>query len=299
MNIGKKLKVNHAAHSGRYEYRAASELEKLASMAARRAVKTVYNKTGDSTMRDLLAALTADYADRADTRATRSAAADLVQAAALAVIEALPDKRGLDLECMCASVLYALTNREGADSNDDGINPSKRAVWYTALKAVRKVIIASRANHGRKVERVTRQAPETPCLITDKDGNSRSYVSGKAVTLESSTAYPIEFVSIHGDKPNAPDAFRSDVLALESADALEESAAGVVLAQACRAAKLDSEQVQIVRAMACGWTVRDIATALHRAPSSVQGRIDTIRRKLARSDAYADCDAVKAWRERP
>ena len=291
-----KLAANHREHNGRYTYRPLSHLERLATLAARRAVRTVYNRTGEDTMRDLLAALTADSANRADSRAALTGAADLVQAATLAVIEAMPDASALDLDCTAAAVLYALAHREDSeDSNDDGIAPARRAVWYAALRAVRRTIIAARSNHGRKVERVARTAPETPCTIIASDGTRREYVSGRAVTLDSSTAYPIEFVSINAPRPDAPDAFRPDVAAMESADALEESAAGVVLMQACRAARLDADQTGIVRALVCGWTVRDIAAALHRSPASVQGRIDTIRRKLARTGVYSDCDAVRRW----
>lgn len=298
MKKNNELKKNHASHAERYTPRDLSPLETLSTLAARRALKTVYNKTADPTIRDLLNALTADTENRADADSALSDAQSLVQTAAAAIVEYCQ----FDGVCgqvaaqgLAAATLEKLTSRCGFWKTDKYKSLYCR-VWYAALKAVRREITTNRATHGRKAITATRTEKESPCMIIDADGNERAYISGKDVMLDSSIAYPIEFVSIHAAAPNAPDAFIPDVLTLESADALEESFAGVALMQAARA-ELKPEQFSIFRMLLCGWTVRDIAAATKKSASTTQGKIETIRRRLARSDFFSDNAALEPWRK--
>ncbi len=298
MKKNNELKKNHASHAERYTPRDLSPLETLSTLAARRALKTVYNKTADATIRDLLNALTADTLNRADADSALSDAQNLVQTAAAAIVDYCQFGGVCGqaaIQGLAAATLEKLTSRRGFWKADKYKSLYCR-VWYAALKAVRREIIANRATHGRKAITATRTAKESPCMIIDADGNERAYISGKDVVLDSATAYPIEFVSIHAAAPNAPDAFIPDVLTLESADALEESYIGVALMQAARAV-LTNEQKRVLVMLINGYAERDIAAVLNISAAAAHYRVETIRRRLARSDFFSDNAALDPWRQ--
>lgn len=266
-----------------------SALESLAFIAARRAVKTVYNKEGTEKMRELLNAAAHYEADRADAFAVSSDFADLVQTAAAALVESVPASWCLSVDAWACMVSAALARRE----EFDGIASEYRDAWYSALRAVRRDIIAAAAAHGRKTITSVRTVKESPCAVTRADGTTRVINTGADVVLERKTAYPVEFVTINAPAPGVPGVADH----MPARDELESSFAGVSFVHACREAQLSADDCDILERVIAGWTERDIATAWGYSQQRVHYRIARARRLLARTETYKEVTALAPFRD--
>lgn len=266
-----------------------SPAENLAYIAARRAVKTVYNKEGTPKMRDLLNAAMRYEQERAATDDTLSEFADLVQTAAAALVESVPASWCLSVDAWACMVSAALARRD----EFDGIAETYRAAWYSALRAVRRDIIAAAAAHGRKTITSAHTVKESPCTVIHADGTMRTINTGADVVLERKTAFPIEFVTINAPAPGVPGVADH----VPARDEFEEILAGVSFIRACEEAQLSDDDCDILERVLFGWTERDIATARGYSQQRVHYRIARARRLLARTETYKDYAALAPFRD--
>ena len=312
------LTKNHAAHAETIAPpRTPSALESLAYRAAVRGVKTALKKSGADDMRVLLSEVRAFWTDGADACAAYNRGADLVQAAAAAILSAADEltngnasrraaliektsgkvKARAVLASPSATPLEKHAAAHGNDEENDGDEyaPDVRAVYYAGLHAVRNAIYSARAVRGRAAVVNERKAAESPVYITDADGATYTHVSGKDVVLERQTAYKIEFISINAAAPAAPDDVSAWTVG-ETIATTDAAAADVDALDFFRAA-LDDMPRDIARAARAvyldGMTPKDAAAVLRVSPATLYRRLTAARAALAsvyRAEGYNIAD---------
>lgn len=312
------LAKNHAAHAETIAPpRTPSALEILAFTAAVRGVKTALKKSGADDMQELSTDVRRFWTDGADACAAYNRGADLVQAAAAAILAAADALTGGNasrrralvektsgkvraravLASPSASPLEKHAAAHGNDDENDGDEyaPDVRAVYYAGLHAVRNAIYNARAVRGRAAVVNERKAAESPVYITDTNGDTYTYVSGKDVVLERQTAYKYEFISVNAAAPTAPDDVENWSVG-DTIAATDAAAADVDALDFFRAA-LDDMPRDIARAARAvyldGMTAKDAAAALCVSLATFYRRLAAARAALAevyRSEGYNIAD---------
>lgn len=271
----------------------------LALSAVQRALKTIYNKTGQDYIRDMLTGCNAYRRAYATHNTTLTPdVTDLVQTAIARLLELLPDHATAD-----ETAQKIMQDRYDVQTGTESLSEYTIRTWREMLKAVNRQVHNSAANKGRCRVTVKQQRDETPVTVIGADGERREYTpmdgaKPRAVVLDSQSSYKAEFISLDSLTERPEDFDRLQHIA--GNDCLEDDFARVALVQACRSkeAGLDDLTASITIYIAQGYTDRDIAAILHIGKSSVARRIAKARAKLAALDCYADSAQVKAYRER-
>ncbi|RKJ76331.1 XRE family transcriptional regulator [Butyricicoccus sp. 1XD8-22] len=301
-----KLALNrsNAIRGGRYAMDSVADgnqkggqVYRLAFIAARRAVKTVVNKECTPRLLDIQRQFAHFDKDARDIRGTLSDAFDLVQTAAVSILDTIPENWKLTSDAWAVYVSACLARRE----EFDGMPTQAAKTWGAALRAARNLIANHSANKGRKVVRVVRDVQEQPVTITTADGETTVYRptgnDGKPrrVTLDSCTGYAVETLSLSPIEGN-PEQYAAYLEKRKDGGAaaeLEESFTGVAFVQACREAGLKDDSKEIAKLRLLGYNQTDIAAAVGISQQTVSRRLEKIANALAKTPTYRDTDAER------
>lgn len=298
------LNRSNAIRGGRYAMDSVADgnqkggqVYQLAFIAARRAVKTVVNKECTPRLLDIQRQFAHFDKDARDIRGTLSDAFDLVQTAAVAILDTIPESWNFTSDAWAVYVSACLARRE----EFDGMPTQAAKTWGAALRAARNLIANHSANKGRKVVRVVRDVQEQPVTITTADGETTVYRptgnNGKPrrVTLDSCTGYAVETLSLSPIEGN-PEQYAAYLEKRKDGGAaaeLEESFTGVAFVQACREAALTDTEEFVTKLRAVGLTYREIAPHIGKTFKTAQNYMEKAAKKLALTPTYRDTDAAR------